>query len=95
MSKPIPFETIPVPMQPVESSQIKAAGHDPAENRLFVEFHVKDPAKRSVYSYENVTPEHHAAFMAAESKGRHFGAGIKSHPDAHPFRRLNVEPVAP
>ena len=42
-----------VTMQPVESSQIKAIGHDSQENHLYVEFHPskKEPDKRSITIY--------------------------------------------
>jgi KTSC domain len=34
----------------------------------------------SIYRYDDVTPEHHAAFMAADSKGSHFGVNFKKNP---------------
>lgn len=83
-----------VKMEPAQSSQIKAIGHDAAANRLYVEFPTKEGKPRSVYSYENVRagdfdklanrhgdPQH--------SMGRHFGQHFKSNP-AHPYRKLDV-----
>ncbi len=85
-----------VTMQPVESSQIKAIGHDPAASRLYVEFPPgkKNPTARgSVYSYENVPAEKHAALVGDGVKdhsiGRHFGQHIKSNPD-HPYKKLDI-----
>lgn len=87
-------DTIPtsVTMKPVQSSQIKAVGHDAADNRLYVEFNTK--TKRSVYSYANVTADHHGALMGEGVKdhsiGRHFGQHLKSNPN-HPYTKLNLE----
>lgn len=82
-----------VVMQPVESSQIKAVGHDATANRLYVEFPKK--SGRSVYSYENVTAAQHAALVGqgveGHSIGRHFGQHIKPNTDQHPFKRLDLE----
>ena len=91
-----------VTMQPVESSQIKAIGHDSQENHLYVEFHPskKEPDKRSIYRYGNFESSHHSALMgmdadgekiADHSFGSHFTRHIKSNPTAHPYVRLNME----
>jgi len=60
-------------MEPVESSNVKAVGHDPATSTLRVEFH-----KGGIFDYEGVTSEKHAAFMASASKGSHLHKHIRS-----------------
>ena len=90
MTDAIPNQVV---MQPVESSQIKAIGHDPANNRLYIEFPKK--TGRSVYSYENISPTDHAALMGVgvegHSIGRHFGQHIKPAVEKHPFKKLQLE----
>ena len=54
-------------MARVESSNIKAIGYDAASKTLRVDFR-----SGSSYDYTNVSPEEHADFMAADSKGKHF-----------------------
>lgn len=58
-------------MTPVKSSHIKAVDHDPVTNTLHVQF--KDD---TVFHYEDVSAEKHAALMAAKSVGKHFHAHI-------------------
>lgn len=58
--------------QPVESSFIKSAGHD-GEN-LEIEF------ASGTIAQIPVTPEEHAAFLAAESKGKHYNAMFRKRP---------------
>lgn len=82
-------------MTPVESSQISAIGHDPVRSALriqFKDFKTKKPV--STYEYANFSTEQFAAFMAAESKGKHFGATIKKETEKHPFRKLSPEEAA-
>ena len=71
---------------PCESSQIHAYGHDPATNTLALQFKNKQ-GPGAVYHYPNFTAEYYAAFVAAPSKGKHFGAHIKGKPE-HPHTRL-------
>ena len=59
-------------MQRVESTNIKAIGHDPATNTLRVEFR-----NGGVYDYSNISPEKHASFLTAASKGKHFHRHIR------------------
>lgn len=90
-------DTIPdhVAMQPVTSSQIKAIGHDVTANQLYIEFPKK--SGRSVYRYDNVTADQHAALIGEgkadgeHSVGRHFGQHIKAKADDHPFTKLDME----
>lgn len=51
---------------------LQSAGHDPETNTLEVRF-----KNGSTYRYSGVSAEAHAEFMAAESKGKHFGTHIK------------------
>jgi hypothetical protein len=53
-------------MQPVESSNIKAIGHDPETSTLRVEF-----KNGGIYEFP-ASAEDHAALMASPSKGKHF-----------------------
>lgn len=60
-------------MTPVKSSNLSAVGYDPATRALTVQF--KSGAS---HHYADVSPEAHAALMAAESVGKHFHAHIRS-----------------
>lgn len=79
-------EYVPIPMTPVESHQVAAVGYDAERRTLSVTF---TRGAGAVYHYPNVEPAVHAAFMAAESKGKFFGAHIK----ALPFEKFRA-PVA-
>ena len=57
---------------PVDSSNIVSVGYDPEAKRLSVEF-----KGGAVYHHDECSPEDHSAFMAAESKGKHYHANIK------------------
>lgn len=69
-------EPLPIALVPVESNQVAAIGYDPVTKTLSVSF----TRGFALYQYPNVDPETHAAFMAAESVGKYFGANIKSLP---------------
>jgi hypothetical protein len=56
-----------VTMQPVTSAAMKAVGHDPASNTLWVQF----PSGKH-YSYPDVSAGEHSALMSAPSLGKHF-----------------------
>lgn len=82
-------------MQPVESTQIAAIGHDPTRNALriqFKDFKTKQPG--NTYEYANFTVEDFEKFLAAESKGKHFGATIKKETAKHPYRKIGPEELA-
>lgn len=90
-----------IPRTAVTSSQITSIGHDPATNQLDIEFKSfrkpkpgQEPPAPSVYRYQNFSADQFAAFMAAESKGKHFGEYIKKLPGSHPFRKLSTEEAA-
>jgi hypothetical protein len=79
--------------RPIDSSQIRSAGHDPATNTLEVEFTPKkDQTEGALYRYANVTAGQWADMRAAESVGRWFGANIRSKPDQHPHERVDNSP---
>lgn len=73
-------------MTPVASNQVAAIGYDAATKTLAVTF----ARGGSLYQYPNVEPEVHAAFIAAESIGKYFGAHIK----ALPFKKFKSPEVA-
>lgn len=76
----------------VKSSQIHAIGYDPATEKMEVEFTTWQPSKpRAVYEFSNVTPEQHAEFMAAGSKGSHFNQTFKTDAKRWPYRRMEPE----
>ena len=69
-----------IPTKPVESSAIKAIGHDPVTNTLRVEFQ-----SGGVYDYHGVPAEKHSNFIGAESIGKHFLQHIRG---AHEYTRI-------
>lgn len=83
----------PIPMQPVESSQIHAIGHDPATNTLAIQFRNKGGVG-ATYHYKNFTADQFKALQGAESVGKHFYAHIKPASEAHPYERV-AEPPEP
>lgn len=76
-----------IDLQPVESSQIAAIGHNPETNTLAIQFKKKD-GPGSVYHYANFTADDFAAFKGAESIGSHFGQHIKPATEKHPFTKV-------
>lgn len=74
-------------MIPVESTNIAAIGYDQAQRELRVDF-----IGGSSYTHINVPPDIFAAFMSAESYGRHYNANIKVH---FPHRRTDQMPARP
>ena len=63
-----------VTMEPVSSAAMKAVGHDPASNTLWVQF----PAGKH-YSYPDVSAAEHQAMMASPSKGKHLARFFAKH----------------
>jgi KTSC domain len=59
-------------MQPVNSSHIAQAGHDPVGKNLVLAFHNGD-----VYHYGGVPEGTYVSMLAAKSVGRFFNARIK------------------
>lgn len=68
---------VAIPMTPVDSNQVGAVGYDPETKTLAVTF---KRGAGAIYHYPNVEPEQHAAFLKAESIGKHFGAHIQGLP---------------
>lgn len=57
---------------PVQSSNIKAIGHDPQTNTMDVEF-----SSGKVYRYSEVNADEHMALIRAKSVGSHFANVIR------------------
>lgn len=74
-----------IELNPVDSNKIKAIGYDASTQTLAVVF---KNGTGAVYHYPNVTPEAHAAFVGAESMGKHFGQHIQN----LPFEKYQPEP---
>ena len=75
----------------VDSTQIHSIGYDPETQTLAVRFTRGYGEKRgpgSLYHYANVTREDYDAFLAAESKGKHFGQHIKPFADKYPYQKI-------
>ena len=90
------FALLPViPLQPVESKQIASVGHDAESSTLAIRFKNWKGEETSLYHYANVSADDHAAFLAAESKGRHFGQHIKPFTERYPFTRIESAPGVP
>jgi hypothetical protein len=60
--------------KPVESSNIASAGYDPKTRVLEVRFR----GSGRLYRYNDVTPETHADFEKAPSKGSFFARNIRT-----------------
>lgn len=60
-------------MQNVESTNVKSVGHDAATGTMRIEFR-----NGGTYDFPGVSPEDHAAFLASDSKGKHFHKHIRS-----------------
>lgn len=60
---------------PVQSSNLKAIGYDPATKVLEVEFH-----SGAVFHYNNVPSDHHQKLVGSRSPGAYFHTHIKSGP---------------
>lgn len=69
----------PFKMQDVQSSNLKAIGHDPATSTMRVHFQ-----GGNVYHYKNVPAEKFAQLASSPSKGKHFAKHFK---DRHPFTK--------
>lgn len=83
-----------IPRQPVTSSQIESIGHNPETQELDIEFKRfskkgQTEKQNTVYRFQNVTQDEHAALIGAESIGRHFGQNIKPFQKKYPYRKLD------
>jgi len=70
-------------MQSVKSSNIAAVGYDAASHTLAVRF-----TSGATYHYEGVSPQTHAALLAAKSIGAYFARSIRRR---HPYRRVETK----
>lgn len=80
-----------IDLQDVESNQIHSIGHDAETSTLAIRFTSRKGGvvgPGSLYHYANFTAEDFAAFQAAESKGKHFGAHIKDQVAKYPFTKV-------
>lgn len=68
-------------MTPVISSNVQSVGYAPETKTLAVQF-----KSGGLYHHEDVSPEAHAAFMAAESKGKHY----REHISKHQFKKVGA-----
>lgn len=68
-------------MKPVQSSNMKAVGYDPQTKAMYIDFH------NARYRVDQVEPEHHAALMAADSKGSHFHTNFRA-PGKHKITKV-------
>lgn len=92
-----PRTTSLIPRQPVQSSQIKSVGYDPAARRLAIEFaHGEQYTQGSVYEYDNVDQETADNFFRTEdetgkkwSVGSYFGKTLKKDKDRWPYRKIS------
>ncbi len=87
-----------IEMHPVESSQLKEIGYDPATQRLAIRFHAKK-GPGSLYHYRDVPPEVFYGLCAADadekqSVGKYFGEHIKPHKDKYPYTKIEEEATA-
>jgi hypothetical protein len=76
-----------IALTPVESNKVAAIGHCPVTNTLAVTFKTGN----AVYCYPGVTAEQYAAFISAESIGKHFGTNFQ----AAPFKKYRAPEAQP
>lgn len=62
-----------IDMIPVDSSAIKAVGHDPSTNTVHVEFH-----SGGTHRFGPLTKEEFASFRDAGSIGKHYHAHVRA-----------------
>jgi len=70
-------------MHMVRSANVKAVGHNPITNELFIEF-----KGSGLYVYEGVPSEEFERLMGAPGIGRYLARHIK---DRYRFRRLSTD----
>lgn len=75
-------------LTPLSSTNLHAAGYDPATSTLWVQF-----KNGTVYEYRNVPPTVYAAMMAGDS-GRYFAEIIKPQRYTMPYVKLGYMPLA-
>lgn len=78
-----------ITMNPIESSQIAANGHDPDTSTLAIQFKGKGEEPGSVYHYQNFDAEQFRELSGAPSIGSHFYKHIKPHTEKHPYQKIS------
>jgi hypothetical protein len=78
-------------MQPVESSNIEAMGHDPLTSEMDVKF----KSSALPYRYANVSEEVYQRIITAPSVGSAFIELVRNHPELYPFTKLEPEVAEP
>lgn len=74
----------------VKSNTIHAIGYDPTRRVMRIEFRSFKPDQpQRIYEFSRVAPEQFTAFLAADSKGRHFGQNFKDK-SKHPAKRVEA-----
>jgi hypothetical protein len=58
---------------PIQSSNLKSIGYDPASQTLEIEF-----SSGHVYQYAGVSAKHHSDLVASDSPGSHFAKHIRN-----------------
>jgi hypothetical protein len=67
-----------IPMSPCESSQLSGYGYDASSQTLAISFPGRGAQPDTIYHYFDVPAEVYAALQASESKGKFFGAEIRT-----------------
>lgn len=67
-------------LEPVNSSNITAIGHDPETDTLHLQF-----SSGKTYAYSHIERDQYEALMGAESIGSHFAKHIRS---KHPAKEI-------
>jgi hypothetical protein len=76
-------------MQPVESSNIKAIGHDPVTGKMRIEFR-----DGGLYEYSEVQQNTFHAFLKARSQGGYFHARIRGNFNGQRVEAEKKDPTA-
>lgn len=83
-------EHAPIALTPIQSSQIAAIGYDPEASALSVLFKNRDGSAGSLYQYDSVSADVHAALVGAESVGSFFIHNIKRQAESYPCRKIDA-----
>lgn len=69
---------------PVASSDIAAIGYDPTGLEVQIQF-----TNNRIYSYQPVSPDWYAGFLAAPSKGSYVAQTLRKFPGTYPYKRID------
>lgn len=84
------ISTAPIELQPVESSQIDAVGHDPETNTLAVRFRAGAGSIGRTYHYGGVDAALFEQLRKAKSIGSFFHKTIKPNVSAYPYVKIDT-----